>query len=79
MARFRNLVNYYGQSATMDDQGRILIHPLLRLKSGISGEVAVIGNLSYLDIWNREKFEAMLASQPLSDDDLKILSSLGIG
>jgi MraZ protein len=79
MARFRNLVNYYGQSATMDDQGRILIHPLLRLKSGINGEVAVIGNLSYLDIWNREKFEAMLASQPLSDDDLKILSSLGIG
>jgi len=79
MARFRNLVNYYGQSAAMDDQGRILIHPLLRLKSGIDGEVAVIGNLSYLDIWNREKFEAMLASQPLSDDDLKVLSSLGIG
>ncbi len=79
MARFRNLVNYYGQSAAMDDQGRILIHPLLRLKSGINGEVAVIGNLSYLDIWDREKFEAMLASQPLSDDDLKVLSSLGIG
>jgi len=79
MARFRNLVNYYGQSAAMDDQGRVLIHPLLRLKSGINGEVAVIGNLSYLDIWDREKFEAMLASQPLSDDDLKVLSSLGIG
>ena len=79
MARFRNLVNYYGQSAAMDDQGRVLIHPLLRLKSGINGEVAVIGNLSYLDIWDREKFEEMLASQPLSDDDLKVLSSLGIG
>ncbi len=79
MARFRNLVNYYGQSAAMDDQGRILIHPLLRLKSAINGEVAVIGNLSYLDIWDREKFEAMLASQPLTDEDLKVLSSLGIG
>ena len=26
-----------------------------------------------------KQFEAMLASQPLSDEDLKILSSLGIG
>jgi MraZ protein len=78
MARFRNFVNYYGQAASMDDQGRILIHPLLRLKSGIDGEVAVLGNLTCLDIWNREKFEAMLASQPLSDEDLKDLSHLGI-
>src|SRR5438445_7680886 len=30
LAKFRNFVNYYGQPATMDDQGRILIHPTLR-------------------------------------------------
>src|SRR4026207_1056013 len=39
VARFRDFVNYYGQPASMDDQGRILIHPLLRVKSGIDGEV----------------------------------------
>ena len=78
ITRFLNLVNYYGQVTSMDDQGRLLIHPLLRQKSGLNGAVAVLGNQTYLDIWNREKFEAMLAAQPLSDEDRQILSSLGI-
>ena len=78
VARFRDFVNYYGQAAAMDDQGRILIHPLLRTKSGVDGEVAVLGNLSYLDIWNREKFQAKLDAEPLSDDDYKALSNLGL-
>lgn len=78
ITRFLNLVNYYGQVAAMDDQGRILIHPLLRQRSSINGNVAVLGNQTWLDIWNREKFEAMLAAQPLSDEDKQILSSLGI-
>ena len=78
MARFRNFVNYYGQPATMDDQGRLLIHPLLRTKSGVDGEVAVLGNLTYLDIWNREKFETKLQSGPLTDEDMKDLSLLGL-
>src|SRR5262245_50578361 len=59
LARFRNSVNYYGQPAAMDDQGRVLIHPLLRQKSGTGGDVLVIGGLTYLDVWNREKFESM--------------------
>ncbi len=76
--RFLNFVNYFGQANAMDDQGRILIHPLLRQRSEINGEVAVLGNQSYLDIWNREKFESMLAAQPLTEEDRQILSSLGI-
>jgi len=76
--RFKNRINYYGQPAAMDDQGRLLIHPLLRKSSGIDGEVAVLGNLTWLDIWNREKFESMLKGQPLTEEDRKILSSLGI-
>ena len=52
LAKFRNLVNYYGQPATMDDQGRILIHPTLRQKSETGGGVIVIGNLTCLDVWN---------------------------
>ena len=78
VVRFRDFVNYYGQAAAMDDQGRILIHPLLRTKSGVDGEVAVLGNLSYLDIWNREKFQAKLDAEPLSDDDYRALSNLGL-
>ncbi|MFQ5877894.1 MAG: division/cell wall cluster transcriptional repressor MraZ [Acidobacteriota bacterium] len=78
ITRFLNHVNYYGQPNAMDDQGRILIHPLLRQRSEINGEVAVLGHQTYLDIWNREKFESMLAAQPLTDEDKRILASLGI-
>lgn len=77
VARFLNVINYYGQEASMDSQGRLLIHLLLRQRSSIDGAaVAVLGKQTYLDIWNREKFEAILA--PLSNKDQRILSSLGI-
>ena len=76
IALFRSVVNYYGQSATMDDQGRVLIHPTLRQKSGTNGGVIVIGNLTYLDIWNREKFESQVVHP--TDDDLRVLSDRGI-
>jgi len=76
LAKFRNFVNYYGQPATMDDQGRILIHPTLRQKSETGGGVIVIGNLTCLDVWNHEKFQAQVT--PLDDEELKILSDHGI-
>ncbi|MEE9291302.1 MAG: division/cell wall cluster transcriptional repressor MraZ, partial [Acidobacteriota bacterium] len=62
----------------MDDQGRVLIHPLLRQSSELEGEVAVLGQQTYLDIWNREKFASMLAANPLTEEDRQILASLGI-
>ena len=78
ITRFLNLVNYYGQVTAMDDQGRVLVHPLLRQSSEIKGEVAVLGQQTYLDIWNREKFASMLAANPLTEEDRQILASLGI-
>lgn len=76
LARFRNFVNYYGQPATMDDQGRVLIHPPLRQKSETGGGVIVIGNLTYLDVWNHEKFQSLVS--PPNEDDLRVLSEHGI-
>jgi transcriptional regulator MraZ len=78
LKRFLNHVNYFGQVTAMDDQGRILVPPRLRTSSDINGDVAVLGYLNYLDIWNREKFEAVLKAGPVSDDDQQVLSSLGI-
>ena len=78
VARFTNLVNFFGQPASMDDQGRLLIHPHLRVKSGLDGSVAVLGNLTYIDVWSRERFEAMLAASPLTDEDRRTLADLGL-
>lgn len=76
--RFKNSTNYHGQTASMDPQGRILIHPLLREKAGIQGEVAVLGQQDYLEVWNRAVFEERLNSEPLTDRDLEVLAELGI-
>ena len=77
VSKLRNALNYYGQGATMDQQGRILIHPLLRSEAGIDGEVAVLGQQNFLEVWNRAKFVDRLQRDPLTDDDLKQLAELG--
>ncbi len=77
VTRLRNAINYYGQSAAMDSQGRILIHPLLRERAAIQGEVAVLGQQNYLEVWNRPIFEEILKNDPLTDADLKELASFG--
>lgn len=75
--RLRSSVNYYGQTATMDAQGRLLIHPLLRERAAIQGEVAVLGQQNYLEVWNRQLFEEMLKNEPLTDAALEKLASFG--
>ncbi|MCP9494211.1 MAG: hypothetical protein MSG64_07130 [Pyrinomonadaceae bacterium MAG19_C2-C3] len=76
--RFLDRANYYGQEATMDLQGRILIHPLLRRSSGIIGEVAVLGYLTYLDVWELERFQQRMHADPYTAEDEAALARLGI-
>jgi MraZ protein len=76
--RFKNRTNYFGQTTTMDAQGRILIHPLLRERADIRGEVAILGAQDYLEVWNRSVFEERLEAEPLTDEDLDVLAQLGI-
>lgn len=76
--RFKNAVNYFGQSSPMDAQGRILIHPLLRDRADVRGEVVVLGQQDFLEVWNRTVFEERLHADPLTDADLGALSELGI-
>ena len=76
--RFKNAVNYFGQSSPMDAQGRILIHPLLRDRADVRGEVVVLGQQDFLEVWNRTVFEERLHADPLTDADLGALSDLGI-
>jgi MraZ protein len=70
--------NYWGQAARMDAQGRILIPTLLRESAVMRGEVAVMGYLNYLDVWNMERFRDHMEKEPLTDEDQETLSGLGI-
>lgn len=76
--KFFDRVNYFGQTAEIDVQGRVLIHPRVRESAGMVGEVDVFGQYQWLDVWNHERFVAKLQREPFTDDDARALSEYGI-
>src|SRR5215470_15188131 len=76
--KFLDRTNYYGQLTAIDKSGRILIPSLLRESAKMDGEVVVLGNLNYLDVWNHERFLSKLRAQEFTDEDHQTLAELGI-
>lgn len=76
--RFLDRVNYFGQIAELDGQGRIVIPMQLREAATMTGDVDVIGQVRYLDVWNHERFMTKLQREPYTDDDARALSEFGI-
>ena len=76
--KFLDRTNYYGQLASMDKSGRILIPTLLREKAQMTGEVAVLGYLTNLEVWNHELFVNSLKEKEFTDADNETLGQLGI-
>jgi MraZ protein len=76
--KFLNRTNYYGQVVEMDGQGRLLVPQILREAAQLRGEVAVLGDLTYLEVRNLEAFRKEIDEQAFTDDDTKTLDELGI-
>jgi MraZ protein len=76
--RFLDRVNYFGQSAEIDAQGRVVIHQRLRESSGMSGEVDVLGAVERLEVWNHDRLVAKMQNDPFTDEDARALSELGV-
>ncbi|HSL23015.1 MAG TPA: hypothetical protein VK886_15905 [Vicinamibacterales bacterium] len=76
--RFLDRVNYYGQVAEFDSQGRVVIHSRLRESAGMSGEVDVFGQYNYLDVWNHDRFLAKLQREPFTEEYARALAEFGI-
>jgi MraZ protein len=76
--KFLTRTNYYGQVVELDGQGRILVPPILRESAQMRGDVDVLGNLNYLQIWNHTRFLDNLKASPITGDDEKTLDELGI-
>lgn len=76
--KFLDRTNYYGQLTSSDKSGRILIPALLRESARMTGEVAVLGYLQYLEVWNHERFRANLNEQSFTQEDYQVLAGLGI-
>jgi len=76
--KFLTRTNYYGQVVELDGQGRILVPGILRESAQMRGDVDVLGNLTYLQVWNHTRFLDSMKENPITDDDEKILDDLGI-
>jgi MraZ protein len=76
--RFLDRVNYFGQAAELDAQGRVIIPVRLRDAATMAGDVDVLGQSNYLDVWNHDRFLTRLQREPYTDDDARALSEFGI-
>ena len=76
--KFLEATSYFGSEVEPDAQGRFVIAPILRERARLVGEVAILGQLDHLAIWNRADFEQRLEVEPLSSDDMAQLAELGI-
>jgi MraZ protein len=76
--KFLDRVNFYGQVADLDPQGRVLIQQRLRDSAQMVGEVDVLGQQNFLEVWNHERFVVKLTRDPFTDADAKALSDFGI-
>ena len=76
--RFLDRINYFGQAGELDAQGRVSIPVRLRDAATMTGEVDVLGQFNYLDIWNHDRFLTKLQREPYTDDDARALSEFEI-
>jgi len=76
--KFLTRANYFGQVVEIDRQGRVLIPPVLREAAQMKGEVDVLGNLNYLEVWNHARFLENLNKNPIMPEDENTLDDLGI-
>jgi len=76
--KFLDRVNYYGQALEFDSQGRVLVPARLRESAGMIGDVDVLGQVDFLEVWNHDRFLAKLQREPFTDDDARALADYGI-
>ena len=76
--RYLDRVNYFGQVAELDAQGRVIIPVRLRDAATMVGDVDVLGQYSWLDVWNHDRFLIKMQREPYTDDDARTLAEFGV-
>jgi len=76
--RFLDRINYFGSDAELDSQGRVIIPQRLREAATMNGDVDVLGQVNYLEVWNHDRLIANMQRDPFTDDDARALSEFGV-
>jgi MraZ protein len=72
--KFLERVNYYGQDAALDGQGRVLIPQILRDAAKLPSEVVVTGNIDHLIVSDRGALSSRLTTEDFTPEDYDELS-----
>lgn len=80
--QFQRTIMKASDEVEIDQQGRIVISPVLRKEAGLSKGVVIVGMLHRIEIWDKEKYEGYhsqttqsleLLGQKLSDKGIQSL------
>jgi MraZ protein len=71
-------LNYFGQQAEMDGQGRVLLPQILRERAKLTGDVIVYGFESHLKVANHEEYEHEMQEAPMTESDEQALAGFGL-
>lgn len=74
--KFLERINYFGQDASLDRQGRILIPQILRDTAKLPADLVVTGNIDHLVVSDRTALSSRLSSEDFSPEDYDELSKL---
>jgi len=77
--QFQRTIMKASDEVEMDQQGRIMISPVLRKEAGLLKNVVIVGMLHRIEIWDKQKYENYHAQSAQSLELLaKKLSDKGI-
>jgi len=74
--KYLDMTGFYGQEVKMDAQGRFVLSQILRSKTKLEGELAVMGRITHLVVVNRALFEQTLPAKVPTEDDLKEVDAI---
>ena len=75
---FLRFVYSSAEDVAMDSQGRILVPQGLRSRAGITREMVIIGMLDTIEIWDKARWAAKVASAPPPEELSAKLGELGV-
>jgi len=74
--KFLERVNYFGQDAEIDGQGRVLVPQILRDAAKLPADVVVTGNIDHLVVSDRGALARRLTEEEFGPEDYDELSKL---
>jgi MraZ protein len=74
--KFLERVNFFGQDAALDTQGRVLVPQILRDTAKLPADVVVTGNIDHLVVSDRNALASRLAGEDFTAEDYDDLSKL---